>query len=214
MLYIQVLIGVIVVSLTIFIGVIYCRSSKPKKSSSFDIDKSRIDGDDTNFQNFSDYKNLLDSNYDGDKLYGETDKYTWNQNESEIEMFIMLGEYYAQDKDISAKNIKVTIKSTTLLVIINGREVINGEFYEKVIPDDCSWLIDTLRSGKKQLWFTFMKATPTVKYKHWKMLLKGDQEMKASKLGPPVLGVDSSDPKSMKNAIDKVCPVSYVCDTN
>lgn len=214
MLYIQVLIGIIVVSLTIFIGVIYCRPSKPKKSSSFDIDKSGIDGDDTNFQNISDYKNLLDSNYDGDILYGETDKYTWNQNGSEIEMFIMLGEYYAQDKDISAKNIKVTIKSTSLLVIINGREVINGEFYEKVIPDDCSWLIDTLRSGKKQLWFTFMKATPTVKYKHWKMLLKGDQEMKASKLGPPVLGVDSSDPKSMKNAIDKVCPVSYVCDTN
>lgn len=205
MLYIQVFIGVIVVSMTIFIGVMYCIPSKPKKSSSVDIDKAGADGDDIKFQSFSDYKNLLDSNYDGDILYGETDKYTWNQNESEIEMFVMLNDYYTQDEDISAKSIKVTIKSTTLLVIINGREVINGEFYEKVIPDDCSWLIDTLRSGKKQLWFTFMKSTPTVKYKHWKMLLKGDQEMKASKLGPPVLGVDSSDPKSMKNAIDKVC---------
>ena len=203
MLYIQVFIGVIVVSLTIFIGVIYCSPSKPKKPSS--SDKSGTDRDDNKFPSFSDYKNLLDSNYDGDILYGETDKYTWNQNESEIEMFIMLDEYYAQDKNINAKDIKITIKSTTLLVIINGSEVINGEFYEKVIPDDCSWLIDTLRSGKKQLWFTFMKATPTVKYKHWKSLLKGDQEMKASKLGPPVLGVDSSDPKSMKNAIDKVC---------
>ena len=203
MLYIQVFIGVIVVSLTIFIGVIYCNPSKPKKSSS--SDKSGTDRDDSKFPSFSDYKNLVDSNYDGNILYGETDKYSWNQNESEIEMFIMLDEYYAQDKNINAKDIKIAIKSTTLLVIINGIEVINGEFYEKVIPDDCSWLIDTLRSGKKQLWFTFMKATPTVKYKHWKSLLKGDKEMKASKLGPPVLGVDSSDPKSMKNAIDKVC---------
>lgn len=194
--YVQILIGLIIVLLTIYVGVIYFSPTKSTKSLSVHKDKDYAQLNDS----LSDYKKLLDTSNDGDILYGETDKYIWNQNESEVEMYIDLHQY----KEISAKNIKVSIKSTSLSVHINGNLVINGEFFAKVLPDDCSWLIDTLRSGKKQLWFTFMKATPTVRNKHWKSLLKGDVEVNVSKLGPPVLGVDSSDVSSMKNAINKV----------
>lgn len=206
--YVQVLIGVIVVSLTIYVGVIYFSPSKkqPTKSSSGKKDKIKTKTDDEILNNNIDYKNLLNTSHDGDVLHGRTDKYSWNQNEAEVEMYIDLHVYSAAgSREVGAKDIKVTIKSTSLVVHINGKEVINGEFYAKVIADDCSWLIDTLRNGRKQLWFTFMKATPTVRNKHWKSLLKGDAEVNVSSLGPPVLGVDSSDVNSMKDAIKKVC---------
>jgi hypothetical protein len=147
--------------------------------------------------------NLMDPAKDPDILFGSTERYDWNQTESEIEMFVKL-DRISDASEVRAKNIKVSITSTTVSVAINGKTLVKGDLFAKVLSDDCTWQLEEPRNGEKVVWITLFKAIPTARNQHWKSVLKGDAEIDVSKFGPPVHGVDTSSPASMKKAMQAV----------
>lgn len=181
---------------------------KKKESLEFNEDESDGTSDNDDINNLANYKNLMDTSRDNDILYGKTKNYTWNQNENEIEMFIPL-DMFANIDSVRAKDVKTYIKANTLKIIVNEKEIINGKLYDKILPDDSNWQLDTLNDKTKQIWITLYKAAPTIRNKHWKSLLIGDEEIDVSKLGPPIHGIDTNDKTSIKNAIEKVKLLIY-----
>jgi hypothetical protein len=147
--------------------------------------------------------NLMDPAKDPDILYGSTERYDWNQTESEVEMFVKLSGV-SDTSDVRAKNIKVSITSTSMSIAVNGTTLVKGDLFAKVLSDDCTWQLEEPRNGEKVVWITLFKAIPTARNQHWKSVLKGDATIDVSKFGPPVHGVDTSSPASMKKAIQAV----------
>ena len=84
-----------------------------------------------------DLAKLLDTSKDKNYLYGKTDKYTWSQNEKEIDLILDL----PNSLSISKKDINCTIKSKSVKVVVNGNTILDGNFYSLVDPNECSWQI-------------------------------------------------------------------------
>ncbi len=76
---------------------------------------------------------ILDSGKTQDYLYGCTNKYTWSQNETEIELLLPVSE------EISKKNVKCNIKANKLTLVINENIQLDGDLYSEVIPEECNW---------------------------------------------------------------------------
>lgn len=152
-----------------------------------------------------DYSNLLDTSKDSDKLFGQSEKYDWNQDESEVEMFVKLDKL-PESNSIKAKDVIIIIKADTIQVIVRGETIIDGEFYAPVDKDECTWQMDTAEQDKTSLvvLITLFKKTPTVRNQHWKSLLKGESTVNVSKLGPPIHGVDTGNVSSVRNAIEAI----------
>ncbi len=127
-----------------------------------------------------------------DLLTGKTDVYEWSQGDSELEVFINLTSYpNKQDPKLKlkAKDISVSITSSTLKVAIFGVTVMDGEFYHRVLADDSCWLIDEIKSslitpgkqGNEQvLWITLLKANVSNRGDFWPGVLKGDAQSSKS----------------------------------
>jgi len=58
--------------------------------------------------------------------------------------------------DARSKDLEIDIKTNNLRVVLDDKEIINGEFYEKVSVEECIWTIDT-ENGKKFLDITIQK---------------------------------------------------------
>ena len=173
-------------------------SWQPKESSDSKISQSGSKESD-----LPDYGNMLDTSHDSDILYGSNEKYDWNQSETEVELFVKLRTVADYDK-VRARDFDVIIRPSFLKVSIRGQTLIEGDLFDTVEQDECSWQMDINDNGDKVIWITLFKAVPTVRNKHWKCVIKGDAEVNVAKLGPPVHGVDTSSPDSIKDAIKKV----------
>ena len=155
-----------------------------------------------------DYKNLLDQSRQADEiLTGSTDRYNWQQTESEMEVFVPLKKE-SGFADVKSKEIKVLFSSKTLFVKIRDVMHLEGELYAEVIPSDCTWQIDdsgeevdgSSGSGRR-LWITLAKRTKTARRLHWTCVLRGDQTVDTGSLGPMVSTLDASDPAALKKAV-------------
>ena len=147
-----------------------------------------------------DYQQLIDRRREMDEtvvLNGSTDKYDWQQTKTEIDVWMPLPE------GIRSKNIKVDVHSKSLVVSLAGDEYLNGELYDTVVPDECNWQIDT-EGEKPRLWLTMQKKNPSVRNQFWTCLLLGDPTVDTRSLGPSMIGIDPSNPKSFKDAIAQV----------
>jgi len=168
------------------------------------------DDDEDDFDDHVTSNTMFDPTTDNAILYGKTDRYDWNQNESEVEIFVNLNTI-PNAQDIKVKNINVTLKNQSLKMVVNGSTLLDGEFFAKVLADECSWQLDTNTAGEKVIWMTLYKAVPTVRNQHWRSVLKGDEEVKVGHLGPPVHGVDPADPDAVKKAIQQVSSLRFSC---
>ena len=105
---------------------------------------------------------------------GITDRYIWTQVLKEVTMNIFI------PKDVPSRNIKVNVTVTHLRITIGGKAFIEGEFFDRIKPDDHIWTIDTLE-GKRVIVLTFDKFEGQT---WWKCPLKGDPEINTKKVEP------------------------------
>jgi len=102
----------------------------------------------------------------------------------------------------------VEFKSSTMKVTLAGKVYMDGQLYDIISPEDCSWQIDKEVSGEgeeqvttRKLWISLLKKKPTARNQFWNALLLGDKEVS---VGPPMVAIDPSNPASLKQAIDQV----------
>ena len=96
----------------------------------------------------------------------------WTQTLSDLVVNIPL------PSGTKSKMLNVDIKNTTLKVSIKGQSepLVNGEFFARVVVDDCLWTIEdgdlviTLQKDNKMQW--------------WKCVCKGDPEIDTQKVQP------------------------------
>jgi len=84
---------------------------------------------------YNDFSQLLDKSKDKDYLNGTTSKYSWLQNEREIEITVPIAG------SISRKELKCVFNPGSLTLVHNTEEILNGELYAEVIPAECNWQI-------------------------------------------------------------------------
>lgn len=147
--------------------------------------------------------NLLDVKNDPDILFGSTDVYDWSQTDTDIEMYIKLNNI-ADSSKVRAKDVNVIITSNTITISAQGVVLVKGDLFARVLADDCTWQIDEKQSGERVIWVTLFKTTPTQRNQHWKSVVKGDSEINVAQYGPPVHGIDTADPNSVRKAIKTV----------
>jgi hypothetical protein len=68
-----------------------------------------------------------------DRLHGQTDKYEWTQNSSEIEMF------FPVEETIKKQDIDFNISNKSIRLSIRGSTVTEGEFFADVNAAECNW---------------------------------------------------------------------------
>lgn len=103
---------------------------------------------------------------------GTTDKYTWTQTLSTLEVFVHV------PPGVKAKEIVCDIGGDTLKLGVKGAPLIlNGKMHSKVKPDDCMWtLIDN-----KTVQITLEKFD---NMKWWNCLMEGDPGIDTKKIVP------------------------------
>mmetsp|Transcript_84522 Transcript_84522/g.217720 ORF Transcript_84522/g.217720 Transcript_84522/m.217720 type:complete len:349 (+) Transcript_84522:87-1133(+) len=103
---------------------------------------------------------------------GKTDKYTWTQTLSALEVFVDV------PPGMKAKQITCDIGGDTLKLGVKGEPLIlNGKMHGKVKPDDCIWtLIDN-----KIVQITLEKFDGM---KWWSCVMQGDTEIDTKKIVP------------------------------
>lgn len=103
---------------------------------------------------------------------GKTDKYTWTQTLSSMEIFVPV------KPGVKAKQIVCDIGGESLKVGINGEPLIlDGKLHAKVKPDDCMWtLVDN-----KIVQITIEKFDAM---KWWSCVMQGDATIDTKKIVP------------------------------
>jgi len=121
--------------------------------------------------------------------------YRWTQNAKDVTIFIPISD------DIKSRDIKVDFATNRLCVSIKGEIFFNGstmELTNLIKPDDCTWFIDS--DDKRMLIIELDKK----KFDEWWVcIMKGDQEIDASKIRPPNAQISDLD-SSTRATIDKM----------
>jgi hypothetical protein len=94
---------------------------------------------------------------------GQTTRYSWMQNEQDLDVFIPISETTAK-KDIHVKTTMSHVK-----VVIDGAVALDDDFHAPVVPDDCFWQLDETKK-QKVLWLSFSKKAPAI----WKFIFMAD----------------------------------------
>jgi hypothetical protein len=103
---------------------------------------------------------------------GSTDKYTWTQTLSNLEVFVPI------EPGTKAKQITCDIGVSTLTVGIKGQPpILKGPMHSKVKPDDSMW---TLLDGKTVQ--ISMEKLDAMKW--WTTVMEGDAEINTRKIVP------------------------------
>jgi|EP00945_MAST-04E_sp_MAST-4E-sp1_P008833 hypothetical protein len=121
------------------------------------------------------------------KIGGETEKYSWDQNETEVEISLPV------DQSTKKKNVEILFKPRRLLVQVNfASPAIEGELYQEIVPDECTWMFDTKSDGTRFIAITLLKKYRTEANQHWNCVIRGEGEIDVSGLGPKVVAFDPS----------------------
>ena len=169
--------------------------------------KETVDEQNTNSGNeagvdeVNEFKKLVAAKNSKIKISGATSRYTWKQNDQEIDIFIPLSN------NINRSDIKVEIKTYFIKVHIAGMKVLDDRFKAAVTPDDCNWQIDDWE-GTRRLWITVSKKEITSSNEYWKYVLVDDEDKEVDgvlgNLNIPIFNVNSDDPKFIADTISKL----------
>lgn len=91
---------------------------------------------DDKFKEYLEEEQILEES--PDIMSGQTERYEWQQNAREVDVYIPLDEA-AKSKDISCK-----ITPSTLTVSVRGAVVVQGSLSSEVVPSECNWQIGTV----------------------------------------------------------------------
>jgi N-terminal conserved domain of Nudc./CS domain len=105
---------------------------------------------------------------------GITERYIWTQSLREVTMNIFIPD------NVPSRNIKVNVTVSNLQINVSGKPHVEGEFYDKIKPDDHVWTIDKV-DGRRCIVLTFDKFEGQ---SWWKSALKGDPEINTKKVEP------------------------------
>jgi len=117
---------------------------------------------------------------DGEKPLGNggrTDRYVWTQTLQEVTAHVFLPDEVARAKDLS---VQITPKGIAVKTKVEGKDVLTGEWPEKVIIDDTTWVIDS-NEGKKTMTIYVTKQN---QMSWWNCVLKGDPTIDTQKIQP------------------------------
>jgi len=154
-----------------------------------------------------DFQNLVKKQQEPDETFilrGSTDKYDWQQGMTEIDVFIPLPD----EEKLPRKQVQVVFKSSKMTVTLGEVVYMDGQLFDIISPEDCSWQIDKEVSGEgdevvttRRLWISLLKKKATPRNQFWNALLVGDKEVS---VGPAMVAIDPGDPSSMRQAIQQV----------
>mmetsp|Transcript_13834 Transcript_13834/g.11809 ORF Transcript_13834/g.11809 Transcript_13834/m.11809 type:complete len:203 (+) Transcript_13834:243-851(+) len=103
---------------------------------------------------------------------GATDKYTWTQTLSAVEVYIPV------KPGTRAKNVKITMTADKVKVATDADgEIINGEWSARIKPDDSMWTLE----DNKTIHLSLDKYDGM---KWWPCVVKGDKEIDTKKIVP------------------------------
>uniref|UniRef100_A0A7S2XA36 CS domain-containing protein n=1 Tax=Lotharella oceanica TaxID=641309 RepID=A0A7S2XA36_9EUKA len=108
---------------------------------------------------------------------GRTERYLWTQTLKEVTVHVWLPKKVTRAKDVS---VTITPKGLKVLTKEGKDNIINGDWPEKVITDDSTWVIDEVE-GKTSLTLYLLKQNQMA---WWKCVLNGDPEIDTQKIRP------------------------------
>lgn len=138
---------------------------------------------------------IFDPISDKDGFGGTTDKYTWTQNEDEVDVYV------PADPDLRSKDVSVSFKSQHLHVRVHGSTVVEGQTFKDIIPDECVWQLDKTEDGEIKVWITLRKRVSTEKNQHWASVIQGDPSINPQKFGPTVTAINANDEEGIQRAV-------------
>lgn len=110
---------------------------------------------------------------DEDWAGGVGPKYTWG-NHRKLNTLQLLVPLPAGTR---AKQLKVHVRPTALSVSMGATELMNGEFYANVSPDETDWELRDAADGARELVMVFVKADKKSDAPFWPQLLKSTPEV-------------------------------------
>jgi len=78
-------------------------------------------------------------------------------------------------EDVKGNDIECKITKTCLLLIVNGKRIIDGEMWGEVIPNDSSWEIDKYENDDRCIVIRLQKKSK----EDWPFVIRGDYDLKA-----------------------------------
>lgn len=78
-------------------------------------------------------------------------------------------------EDVKGNDIECKITKTCLLLIVNGKRIIDGEMWGEVIPNDSSWEIDEYENDDRCIVIRLQKKSK----EDWPFVIRGDYDLKA-----------------------------------
>lgn len=169
----------------IALAIIIRRHTKPKT-------KEEDAGDDEG----ASLQELLKKSDDPASFSGETDDYRWTQTSDEIELVIPAAT------ELARRDIKCSFRPNKIHFSIGERVVLDGPPFDAVEPEDCTWQIE--RSVEEtSVVVTLRKKKSTTSTRHWRYVIAGHTNIGKNKVGPEVVHMDSSDPESIKRAVQR-----------
>lgn len=127
-------------------------------------------------EDISSFQKILDERKEKGSTAGSTSKYSWTQNEQEVDIFIPIQEYTLGQ--VISSDISVDIKGSFIDVKIAGETIISDSFYADVIPSECNWQIEDAADQTRRLWINLYKKKSTTKSNHWRHILLTDENAK------------------------------------
>lgn len=122
---------------------------------------------------------------------GTTDRYTWTQTLSTVDISIPLKAPVA-----SSRQCKVDITATSLRVTVAGTVLIEGKLLDKVKPADCLWTLEDLRA----IHITLEKVEGM---RWWSCVLEGDATIDTKKIVPENSKLSDLDPE-LRQTVEKM----------
>mmetsp|Transcript_12599 Transcript_12599/g.22709 ORF Transcript_12599/g.22709 Transcript_12599/m.22709 type:complete len:183 (-) Transcript_12599:148-696(-) len=118
---------------------------------------------------------------------GVTEKYSWTQTLSEVNVVIGLRDDLGT---IRKADVKIDIKRKALSVKVKGEDYVVGEFYRDVRNDDSFWQLDS----NDRTVTLFLEKVKNDEW--WSCVVLGDDEIDTSKVEPENSKLDDLDGES------------------
>jgi CS domain len=103
---------------------------------------------------------------------GSTDRYSWTQNENEIDLHLPIGHLAA--RKIQATDVNVEFGTMHIKVDVCEKRVLDDTLSAAVRPQECSWQLDEVK-GEQMLWITLAKRVPSTNDDPWQYILGADR---------------------------------------
>lgn len=106
----------------------------------------------------------------------DLDNYSWTQTLSEVNVQVPV------PSGIRSRHIVCEYTKNTLKVGVKGEDlIINGDLFNEIVCDDCTWTLEDTSDGGRSLGLYLLKRD---KMEWWKSIVKGEEEIDTKKVAP------------------------------